>query len=259
MSIVAYGVLSRMISFKPRLMRRNVAGPGLVRLSMILSLSYVLFVLYNYADPSVVGIYRLLYFMMGWAILYVFGTFGSIITGMHSDIDVGERANMAGALLVASFILATGLIYGNSLWGDADPSGDGEGGWWIPMGFFLVAWSILAFVTRMYRVGEWGGNSRWIRHVRKPSEVLHFAVFIVSSGWVLAVAVAGDFHGWMDGLLPLGTLALMMIVHQMIANFNQRPDNKPSRGMSPLEAIVNIAITVGYTYVQRFVVASWGT
>jgi hypothetical protein len=58
--------------------------------------------------------------------------------------------------VIAAFTLATGLIFGGSLWGEADPVGDGEGGWWIPASFFALGWTTLVIAFGLFLRREGG-------------------------------------------------------------------------------------------------------
>jgi len=64
--VAGYHFFKGLVTSKPQLMRRNPAGFGLIRVTVLLALSYVVYVLYFHADPSVVGFYRFFYFVIGW-------------------------------------------------------------------------------------------------------------------------------------------------------------------------------------------------
>ena len=237
---------------------RRSTSEGMIRLSIAISLGWIVYVLYTYADPSVVGIYRLFYVILGLAVIQLFGLGGAGRTGMRHGPDVLERDNPAAGLLIASFVLATGMIFGGSLWGDADPSGDGEGGWWIPMGFFLAGWISLLIATRLYRIRETGGVVRRIRQVRDPLQVLGFALYILSSGWILMDSVAGDFFGWRSGLITVGAIAGMLIVHEIVGlTFNRDESAKP-KAMTGIEVIVYIGTSVAFTMANKYFLPKWG-
>lgn len=240
------------------ILTRRASAEGTVRLGLLAAMAWIYYVLITYADPSVVGIYRLFYLVMGFAVLHLFGFGGAGRTGMRYAVDVLERNNLAAGLLAASFILATGLIFGGSLWGEADPDGEGEGGWWIPMGFFLAGWISLCIATWLYRLRETGGTVRRMRQVRDPRETLGFALYLLSTGWILMESVSGDFHGWRSGLLPVGAIAAMLIVHELAGLALNRNANARPKAMSLVEAVFYIATTIGFSYVNTHLLPTWG-
>jgi hypothetical protein len=246
------------ITWKPRLFLRDAAGAGLVRLAFLAAIGWIVYVLYHYADPSVVGIYRLFYIVLGFAVLNLFGHGGAGRTGVRYEVDVIERHNAAAGLLIASFILGTGMIFGGSLWGEADPDGEGEGGWWIPMGFFLAGWIGLLIATWLYRKRECRDLPRRMRQIRDPREVLGFALYILSTAWVLTESVAGDFYGWRQGLTALGAIAGMLIAHEIIGLvFGDKEAAKP-RAMTFFEVLSYLGMSAAYMLVNRYVLPAWG-
>ncbi|HMO51123.1 MAG TPA: hypothetical protein PKE26_07750 [Kiritimatiellia bacterium] len=245
-------------SSKNRLYVRRSTGEGLVRLAVLGSMAWVVYVLYHYADPSVVGVYRLFYILLGFAVIHLFGLGGAGRTGMRYKVDVHERDNPAAGLLVAAFVLATGMIYGCSLWGEADPDGEGEGGWWIPMGFFLAGWIALLMATRLYRVRETGGVVRRMRQIRQPGQTVGFALYILSSGWILADSVAGDFYGWLQGLAAVGAIGGMLIGHELVGLTFKRDLNAKPKAMTGMEVLIYLGMTVGFAMVNRILLPKWG-
>jgi len=256
--ISLFAFFGHLFTSRHNIMVRRSVSEGLVRLSILLSLGWIIYVLYTYADPSVVGIYRLFYIILGLAVIHTFGIGGAGRTGMRHSVDVLERDNRAAGLLIASFVLATGMIYGGSLWGEADPDGEGEGGWWIPMGFFLAGWISLLIATRLYRIRETGGVVRRMRQVRNPQEVLGFSLYILSSGWILMDSVAGDFFGWRSGMITVGAIAGMLIVHELVGlTFNRDELAKP-KAMTGIEVIVYIGTSVAFTMANKYFLPKWG-
>jgi len=256
--ITFFGFLNQIFTSKHRLFLRHAYADGLVRISILLSMLWVVYVLYNYADPSVVGIYRLFYIVLGFAVLFVFGKGGAGRTGVRHGVDVMERNNPAAGLLIAAFVFATGMIYGGSLWGEADPDGEGEGGWWIPMGFFLSGWISLCIATWLFRKRETNGITRRMRQTRNPREALGFALYILSSGWILTEAVSGDFYGWRHGLTAVGAIAGMLITHELVSMIFSRNEMAKPRAMTGWEVLTYIGWGVGFTVVNRYLLPSWG-
>ena len=256
--ITFIAIIGQVFTSKHRLFLREASADGLVRLSMLLSMAWVVYVLYQHADPSVVGIYRLFYIVLGIAVIFLFGLGGAGRTGARHGVDVMERNNHASGLLIAAFVLATGLIYGGSLWGEADPDGEGEGGWWIPMGFFLSGWISLCIATWLFRRRETSGMTRRIRQMRNPREALGFCLYILSSGWILSEAVAGDFYGWNQGLTTVGAIAGMLITHEIIGLVFSRGEMVKPKAMTGIEVVSYIAWAVGFSAVNKYVLPTWG-
>jgi hypothetical protein len=203
-------------SLHPLYLRGN-PGPGLVRLAVILSMLWIGLVLAVWADESVTGIYVVFYLVMGYAVVKFLGQTVVSAYGARSRADVAERRNPAAALVVAAFTLATGLIFGGSLWGDADPTGEGEGGWWIVMGFFLLGWVCLHVAFSLFLRREEGRLADRLQRERSVQDARAAAVFLLSAAVVLTDAVSGDFWGWRHGLLTFGVLAGMLMTHQVFA------------------------------------------
>lgn len=198
-----------------RLYIKGNAAAGVPILVVFASLAWMAFVLRYYADPSVQGIYILFYLLIGTAIVIGPGFWVPAIYGLRISVDVFQRKNLAVALVLGAFVLSTGMIYGGSLWGEADAVGDDEGGWWIPLGFFLMGWLLLILMSVIYIRSE--PYSLRIRLVqdRSLSEARAAAGFLIGVAVVLTDGVAGSFEGWLKGLLGMGTIALMMIVHEI--------------------------------------------
>lgn len=241
-----------------RLFFRRAAAAGAVRLAFALSMVWVVYVLLNHADPSVVGVYRTLYFVMGLAVLAVFGLGAASSTGVRYRVDVLQRRNPAAGLLIFSFILATGMIFGGSLWGEADPGGDDEGGWWIPLGFFLAGWVSLLISTWLYRRRDTAGVRRRMRQIRNPWEVAAFSLYLLSCAWILTEAVAGDFYGWWHGLAAVGTIAAMLITRELVGLYFSKGTTARPQAMRGAEVVLYLLWSVGFSLLTRFVLPEWG-
>jgi hypothetical protein len=198
-----------------RLFRRENPAAALPVLSMAASLGWLGFVLRFYADPSVVGVYVFFYLAIGLAIVAVAGFLTPNIYGIRLSVDVYQRRNMAAAVIISAFAFSTGMIFGGSLWGEADPVGDDEGGWWIPLGFFLAGWTVLLLAAAIYIRGE--AKSLRVRIVqdRSMADARAAASYLIGVGVIVTEAVAGDFWGWSQGLLGLLVIASMTITHQL--------------------------------------------
>lgn len=258
--ILALSGLSRHFGvWMPPLYFRDAAGDGLVRLTLALVSGWIVYVLYHFADPSVVGFYRLFYVVMGLAVVMNFGVGGTRICGVRYRVDVIEHDNLHAALLVCAVTAATGLIFSGSIWGEADPTGDGEGGWWIPVGFFLAGWFSLLIALRLYVWRDTRGVVRRMRRRRVAGDAQPLVLYTLSTGWVLMRAVSGDFYGWSEGLLGVGTVAGMLITHEVIGLWVGRGEDAISTSATPgqrrVEAISYVLWTAGYAAAQRWLPA----
>ena len=201
----------------PGLYLRDARWVGLTRLAVAAAMGWVLVVLLNYADPSVKGIYVWFYLLMGYAVVRGVGTLGLRFFGVRLRVDVCERHNPAAGIFSAGFLLATGMIFGGCLWGEADPSGGGEGGWWIPLGFFAAGWGALLLAVALFFWREPGPTVLAIRRDRKVPQARAAAMYALAAAWVLTQAVSGDFYGWKQGLLAVGSVVALLVVHEAFA------------------------------------------
>jgi hypothetical protein len=215
--LAAVGLGLTAISRMPRIYFRDARGIGLTRLATLGALGWIWFVLLKYADPSIQGIYFWFYLLMGYAAVKGFGGLGAQCFGVRFRVDVCERRNPAAALFYAGFVLATGLIFGGCLWGEADPTGDDEGGWWIPVGFFLAGWGAWMLALGLFFWREPGPTRVRIRRDRKMPEARAAATYALVAAWVLTEAVAGDFYGWTHGLVAVGGVAALLVVREIFA------------------------------------------
>jgi hypothetical protein len=248
--------LSTRISSLPPAVTRDNPGIGLMRLAVAASLIWAAVVIHYFGDESIRGIYVVFYLIMAYAVAKFFGQIlGALIFGLHFRSDVFERKNLAAAVFIAGFILATGIIFGGSLWGEADPVGSDEGGWWIPMGFFLMGWGILVAATALFLWREPGRFRRQIRQERDAAMALSTAVYMISSAFVILEGVAGDFWGWRHGLLGMGTIAVMLVGHEIfitVTGSGDRPGETPVVRRF-LERCFYIGLAVGAWSLNRLI------
>jgi len=153
--------------------------------------------------------------VMGYALFRNLGQFGLQFFGLRLRVDVYERKNLAAAILFAAFTFSTALIFGGSLWGEADPDGSDEGGWWIPLTFFGLGWLTLIIAFLLFLVREKTPLSQSIRQDRRIVTAEAAAAYLISSAIVIAEATAGDFYGWWHGLMSFASLAGLLIVHEV--------------------------------------------
>jgi hypothetical protein len=211
MSMVATSVSG----LHPLCLERN-PGPGLVRLAILGGLAWIGIVLRYFGDPSIVGIYVWFYVVLGYAVIKFFGQLGGRMFGISMRADVAERRNWPAAIFLSAFTLGTGLIFGGSLWGEADPNSDYEGGWWIPMGFFLLGWGVMAGTTAIYHLREPGRFRTLVLQERDKGAAAGAASFTLSTAVLMTDAVSGDFFGWTAGLLDVAMAAAMLIAHEFL-------------------------------------------
>lgn len=201
--------------WKHRLYLRRNAAAALPVLAVLAGLGWIGYVLRFHADPSVTGIYTFFYFVLGMAVMVGPAFWALYAYGLRVSVDVFERQNMAVSIVVSAFVISTGLIYGGSNWGAADPTGDSEGGWWIPVGFFVAGWLALLLISGVYIRREKHSLRARLVQDRRQQEAWSAASFLIGNAAVLTHAVAGDFWGWTEGLLGVGAVALMVITHDL--------------------------------------------
>jgi len=245
-----------------RLFFRANAAAGVPILAVAASLAWIVYVLRFHADPSVVGVYSSMYFVLGAALVLGPGFWAPDWYGLRVSVDVFQRKNMAVAIVVGAFVLATGLIYGGCNWGEADPVGGDEGGWWIPLGFFLAGWLSLIGLSGIYLAGEARSLRRRLVQDRSLAEARSAASFLLGTALVLTHAVAGDFWGWQHGLLGVGSVVLMMVTHDLCRRSvplvlttaeTSQPGRAPDRH---LESLAYLSIGVAF-WVLSFLLSRW--
>ena len=252
-----------------RLYLRGNPAPGIVRLGVWLSMAWIGFVLWRYADQSVTGIYVVFYLVMGYAVVKVFGQLAASLYGARTRVDAVERRNVSAALVIAAFTLATGLIFGGSLWGEADPVGDGEGGWWIPVSFFLLGWTTLVIAFWLFQRREGGKLAQRLQRDRSLADARAAGSYLLGAAVPLTEAVSGDFWGWWHGLLTFGVLAALVLAHEVFANIQANAHRRgtagdvaggsgPSDARRTIEAIVYLLIGLAAWGMHRLLDLSVG-
>jgi len=226
---IATAVATRTETFHRLYLRGNPA-PGIVRLGVWLAMAWIGFVLWRYADPSVTGIYVVFYLVMGYAVVKLFGQGAASLYGARTRVDAVERRNVPAALVIAAFTLATGLIFGGSLWGEADPVGDGEGGWWIPASFFALGWTTLVIAFGLFLRREGGRLAHRLQRERSLADARAAGSFLLGAGIALTEAVSGDFWGWRHALLTFGVLAALVLAHEVFAGVQARAHRRGTAG-----------------------------
>ena len=243
--LAVIGIAATSTSGFPSLSFRGNAALGIVRLSVIAALLWIVYVLRNHADPSVTGVYVFFYLIMGYAAVKVYGQLMAGAFGASTRHDAGERRNPAAALVIAGMTISTGMIFGGSLWGEADPLSDYEGGWWIPVIFFHLGWGCLAAVFGLYLRRDPGKFSYQIRRERNTAAARAAAAFLISSAIPLTEAVSGDFWGWRHGLSSVAIIALLLIAHEMFASWSGAGPDRADIDVTQFDTR-RIAETVAY-------------
>lgn len=235
----------------PRVYTHGNPGIGLMRLSVAASVLWTAYVIQFHGDPSIQGVYVLFYLVMAYSVTKVFGQLIPNLYGVRLRRDIYERKNWAVSLFIAAFALGTGIIFGGSLWGEADPLSDGEGGWWIPVGFFLLGWSLLALSTSFYLWREPGRFRRQMRQDRDVALAWSVAVYILATSTLILDGVAGDFWGWRHGILGLGAIGLMLAGHEFVIHAGSRVS--PSAMMRVAERFVYIGLAAAAWAANRMI------
>jgi hypothetical protein len=235
----------------PALYFRSAHGIALTRFATVAAMIWILVVLLNFADPSVTGIYVWFYLLMGYAVVTAIAPAGAHLLGARFRVDVCERRNGAAAVLHAGVVLATGMIFGGCLWGEADPSGDGEGGWWIPVGFFLAGWGILMAALALFFWREPGPTRLRIRRDRQLPEAQAAGTYAITAAWVLTEAVAGDFYGWRHGLLAVGFMGGLLAVRELFAFGQDRVVSGVRRHGRSLESAAYVVTGIVFWIISR--------
>ena len=213
-AVAALGMMIHGASGLHPLYFRGNPAPGVARASILLAMAWIWYVLLFHADPSVTAVYVFFYLVMGYAVVKMFGQTVPLLFGLRFRVDLVERRNVPAGVLLGAFILATGLIFGGSLWGDADPVGDDEGGWWIPLSFFLLGWGCLVVAFWLFLRRERGRFLRRVKQERSMDDARAGALFLAAAAVTLTDAVSGDFWGWQHGLTTFGVLAGLLLTQE---------------------------------------------
>jgi hypothetical protein len=224
---------------------KNNVAMGLIRCAVPLGLAWILLVLNFYADESVTGIYVFFYFVLGYAQIKIFGQFfPSLLFGVRLRVDIYERKNFAAAIYLAGCTLATALIAGGSVWGDAGPETGDEGGWWIPVSFFILGWLCLLVSTHIFNKREFLNLKKEIVQNRNTISAKRAAAAMIGTAVILTDAVSGDFFGWQSSLVSFFGIAGIHLIHEFISALtagDHAKDKEAVRGpMSRKEYVIEV-------------------
>ncbi|MFU8805669.1 MAG: hypothetical protein ACNA8W_17785 [Bradymonadaceae bacterium] len=237
---------------------RENYGIGLTRLAVIASMVWCLFVLIFFADSTIVNIWYVFYLLMSYTAIKLFGQKGAELFGVRLRVDVYERKNFAAATIIAAFTLATGLIFGGSMWGESTPESleyggifemlpGYEDGWWITPWFFLMGWGILLGTMLLWFASEAGQR---IRRDRNMEEARAAAIYCLCCAIPLTDAVAGNYYGLADSFLGFAVIAFPVLAHEWI---KPRPGAEERRAEEPwIYIIVAIAVVVITPFVSQW-------
>lgn len=220
---------------------RDNPGIGLVRLATVVAVIWCLFTLIFFGDPTIVGIWYVFYMVMAFAAIKVFGLLGAASFGMRLRIDVYERKNFAAAIYIAGFVLATGMIFGGSMWGSLTPDSldyggifeimpSYEDGWWITPWFFLMGWGLLFLTMKLWFYREKSVSGEVLRRDRTIADARAAALYCVGCAIPLTDAVAGNYYGMADSFIGFSAIALPVLAHEFIrptSAAHERDRNEP--------------------------------
>lgn len=240
---------------------RDNPAPGIVRLGVLGAMAWIAYVLWFHADPSVTGIYVAFYLVMGYAVVKVCGQATSAGLGYRTRVDAGERRNPSAAVVIAVFTIATGMIFGGSLWGEADPVGDDEGGWWIPVGFFLLGWLSLVIAFSLFQKRD-GRLFVRVRRNRRMADARAASAFLLAAALTLTEAVSGDFWGWRHGIFSFGLIGGLLLVHEAFGAWTTprgpRADERPMDARRAFESVAYLTLGLLAWMASRYVDQTWG-
>ena len=230
----------RLAGLHPLYLRDN-AAIGAARLGVIAAILWCGYVLFHHVDPSITGIWMVLYGLMALAAIKVFGQFAAEYFGPRLRVDIYERKNLAAGTVVGSFTFATGLIFGGAMWGEMEVEAleygwlfsglpGYEDGWWITPWFFLMGWVILFLTMRFWFVREHIDSRERIVRDRDQADANAFACFCIACAITIAYAVQGDYTGFFASLAGFSLIALPILAHEILRPANPRGQRKQGEG-----------------------------
>ncbi|WP_019591650.1 hypothetical protein [Thioalkalivibrio sp. ALE20] len=262
-----FGLLWNRASRLHPLYRRGNAAIGAVRLGIILGFAWCLWVLVHHADPTIEGFWFVLYALMAFAAIKVFGQVAGQLFGPRLQVDVFERGNLAAGVFLGAFVLATGMIFGGASWGDLEAGGleygwifevlpGYEDGWWITPWFFGMGWLILVVTLGLWIRREKTDFYRRVVRDRNMEDAKAAAYFMIACAITLTYAVHGDYRGFGDALIGFSVIALPVLGHEVMRppaplhTGNQAGDQTGDEGVPAVrsrdrEGVVYILLALG--------------
>lgn len=224
-------------------LRRN-AAIGVTRLSVVVSLVWGIFVVLFFADPTIEGLWAPMYVINSYAATKFFGQHVGQRFGPRLRRDVYERKNLAAAVVLGSFTLATGLIYGGAMWGEVVPGALVYGAvfellpgytdaWWITPWFFFMGWVVMVVSLRRWLAQEpYNFADRIVRDHSFP-EAKVAALFILANGIIIAHAVHGDYLGFEQSHRGFFVFLIPLVALHLYAKVRAKnPKNRDREGMT---------------------------
>lgn len=200
---------------------------GAARLGVLGAMAWCIFVLVFFADPTITGIWTVLYFLMAYSGIKLFGQLFAERYGPRLRIDVYERKNLAAGTFIGSFTFATGLIMGGAMWGEMTPESLSYGwlfsglpgyedGWWITPWFFAMGWLVLVLVMWFWFRRERANFRQRVVQERAMPNARAASYFCVACGITIAYAVQGDYTGFFESLFGFSFIALPILAHEIL-------------------------------------------
>ena len=205
---------------------RDNPGIGLVRLAVWAAMLWCVFTIFFFGSDKIVHIWYGYYLLIGFGVIMAFGVRGVETFGLRLRVDVYERNNFAAAMFVAAFVLATGMIYGGSLWGESDPESLEYGGFfevlpsyeeggWIVFWFFLMGWAVLWATMKLWFIREKNVSAAKIRSDRSIADGRAAALYCLACAIPITDAVSGDYHGLADSFISFSVIAFPVLAHEI--------------------------------------------
>lgn len=205
---------------------RNNPGPGLVKAAVWLAMAWCVFTIFVFGSERIVHIWYIFYLTLGFGAMMVFGIKGAELFGLRLRVDVYERKNVGAAFFIAAFTLATGMIWGGSMWGESDaesleygaifeilPSYDD--GWWIIPLFFIMGWTVLVSTMALWFYRERGVSGKNIRRDRSIADARAASLYCLACAIPITDAVSGNYYGLADSLIGFSVIALPVLGHEI--------------------------------------------
>lgn len=250
-------------SLHPIYLRDN-PGPGMAKAAVWLGLGWCVFTIAVFGSERIFGIWYFFYLLIGLGAIYAFGVKGAETFGVRIRPDVYERKNVGAAMFISAFTLATGLIYGGSMWGESDEAAleygaifevlpSYEDGWWIIMLFFAMGWGILFITMKLWFWREKSVSGSDIRRNREVADGRAAALYCLGCAIPLTDAVSGDYHGLEDSLISFGVIALPVLAAEVVRPPAPEADRDPSEpwvyilaGIAAIALSPIISTTLGF-------------
>lgn len=217
---------------------KNNPGAGLVRLAPWLAMIWCTFTIFAFGSEKITGVWYLIYLGMGYGTMMLFGLLGARSFGLRVRVDVLERKNFSAALVISAFLLATGMIWGGSMWGESSPESleyagifmimeSYYDGWWIIPLFFAMGWTILFLTMHLWFYREKTVSGEGIRRDRSVADGRAAALYCLACAIPITDAVAGDYYGLADSMIGFSAIALPVLAHEIFRPASSHHERNP--------------------------------